>query len=599
MTGRPAHMQSSTLRHKSIWTFLFSVALAAQLGFAGVSRAIQDRYRRDYDNKAFFLKIPLYSERQMILITGGNVHAEQGAGAARIKVGEQVRITGIDFGGDEIKIKLVPITTQGLFEVIFKFDANLQDNFPNSAAFDNALQLTFTEGLKYTDIEDAKKTYVEDQFEKIVQDIATTTGTSREAVMKGIAPRLPAYQDAMRDIDNLRGRGQELAAQISQLQSENRKLESELKSQQGEVSRLKTANASLQEKIDNSASQLSRLGEDLRSARGMTQGYQKELANLQRTLNLKIDSNRDLGSQIAELSQAMKKLQAANDTLESQVTSLRGNVEQLHTANAKLTGDLEDSKNSNRKMRETIDTLTSKEDSLARQYIQLKAVKENLETVARSIDSLSNRVVEEKSEGGFRSGKIGIFVKNILLGTVDYRIPEYLSANEERQGEAHFSSESIDYVQVTADERALLRSFGDKLKLELKLVSPVGTIAVAPQSKEQVQEIGEREQASWSWLITNRGTQDARLQLDLRMVNRNSDEIPVMTREYLLSSSSVVRQMRTYLQPIPVGIGAVLGFVLFGIAGVFRRSRAPRPPRSKGGIPEGTQPTPYAGKKQL
>src|SRR5512140_538390 len=121
MTGRPAHMQSRNTRWKPPLMFLLAAALTANFSFAGVSRAIQDRYRRDYDNKAFFLKIPLYSERQLVLISGGSFHAEQGQGPARMKVGEQVRITAIDFGGEEIKFKLVPITTAGLFEIIFKF----------------------------------------------------------------------------------------------------------------------------------------------------------------------------------------------------------------------------------------------------------------------------------------------------------------------------------------------------------------------------------------------------------------------------------------------------------------------------------------------
>ncbi len=590
-------MQSRYFRWIPAITILAAV-VAGQYGFAGVSRAIQDRYRRDYEQKAFFLKIPLYSERQIVLISGTSVRPELGQGTARVKVGEQVRVTAIDFGGEEIRFKLTPITSAGLFEIVYRFDAGLQDNFPNSATFDTALQMTFTEGLKYADIEEAKKSYVDDQFERIVREIATTTGTNREAVMKGIAPHLPAYQDAMRDIENLRGRAQELSSQLAQQQSENRKLEAELKSQQAEAARLRTANASLQEKIDNSASQLSRLGEDLRNARGVTQGYQKELANLQRTLNLKIDANRDIGSQISELALAMRRLQAANDTLEGQASSLRTNVEELQSANAKLSGELDDTKNANRKMRETIDTLTSKEDSLARQYIQLKNTKENLETVTRSIDSLSNRIAEEKSEGGYRSGKINVFLKNVLLGSVDYRLPEYLSANEEKQAEGRFSSESIDYVQVSPEERALLRSFGDRLKLQLKLSSPVPTVVVAPGSKEQLQEVPERDQATWRWTVTNRGTQDARLQFEMWLVNRNSDEIPVLNREYLLVSSNTVRQIRNYLQPIPIALGALLGFVLFGIVGVFRRARTPKPSRGRG-TPDTSPAAPYVGKKQL
>ncbi len=38
------------------------VLLCASAGFAGVSRAIQDEYRRTYENKALFLKIPVFSE---------------------------------------------------------------------------------------------------------------------------------------------------------------------------------------------------------------------------------------------------------------------------------------------------------------------------------------------------------------------------------------------------------------------------------------------------------------------------------------------------------------------------------------------------------
>jgi hypothetical protein len=80
--------------------------------------------------------------------------------------------------------------------------------------------------------------------------------------------------------------------------------------------------------------------------------------------------------------------------------------------------------------------------------------------------------------------------------------------------------------------------------------------------------------------------------LSVNLVNKNGDEIPLWKGDELVLSSNVVRQVRTYLQPIPVGVGTLIGFLLFGIVGVFRRSgrrTKPAPPRT----------TTYVGRKGL
>jgi len=144
-------------------------------GFAGVSHPIQDRYRRSYENKALFLKIPIFSERQFVHITGRNVRPEPGTGAPRFKVGDQLRVLGLDFGGDEIKFRLGAISGPMVAEVVFKFDTGLTESFPNSDVFDRALQATFTEGFKYSDLDEAKRSYVEDQFDNAVSEQAAKT----------------------------------------------------------------------------------------------------------------------------------------------------------------------------------------------------------------------------------------------------------------------------------------------------------------------------------------------------------------------------------------------------------------------------------------
>jgi predicted nuclease with TOPRIM domain len=580
-------------------TVVMALILVHQ-GFGGVSRAIQDKYRQKYDNKALFLKIPLFSEKQYVYLSGRQINPDEGpnSGSARYRVGDQVRVVGVDFGGDEIRFKLSAIKGVGLAEVVFKFDSGLLDSFPNSDVFEKAVDATFTEGLKYSDLEEAKHDYVADQFERTVRETVAVSGSSRDAVLKSIAPLLPAYQDAQKDLENLKNRNQDLSGQLSQAQSDNRRLEAETRTQLAEIAHLRSANAALQEKIDSSTTQLSRLGEDLRNAQGKTQGYQKELANLQRTLNIKLDATRDLAQQIGELGQAMRKIQKDNEALEGQNSALRSDVEKLETDKAKLSSDLDDLKTSNSQMKETIETLTSKEDSLARQYLDLKKAKENLDNVVLTNESLNVRTAEEKTEGGRSLGRAGIFLRNISIGTIEWILPEHLSHNEQQAGEFSFTTESIDYVKVSAEERRILRSMGERLKLQVNLSSNLPTMEVKAEKDEAVQEVGERDKATWRWRIFNSGTQDTHLALEARLINRNSDDIRMFRREQLVTASSVARQVRSYLQPVPIAVGAVIGFLLFGIAGIFRKSkRLEKSPGRRAVNPP--DPPLHAGQKKL
>jgi hypothetical protein len=174
-----------------------------------------------------------------------------------------------------------------------------------------------------------------------------------------------------------------------------------------------------------------------------------------------------------------------------------------------------------------------------------------------------------------------------------------MSPNDETAAEAVFSTESIDYVRVSPDERQLLRSLGDKLKVQAQLSSSSSTMAVRPEGEKTTQEVGERDRVSWRWRVSNQGTAAAPLTLAVALVNRNSDPIPLLRREQLVSSASIVRQVRESLQPIPLAAGALVGFVLCGIAGVFRRFRDPNASRRRRDAPGPPESAPNAGTKRL
>ena len=569
----------------------------ALLSFAGISRVIQEQYKKNYENKAMFLKIPIYAEKQMVYISGQSFRVEQGSGSPRFKVGDQLRVLAVDFSGEEIKFKMGGIATPGPVELGFKFDSSLQESFPNREVFDRALRSVLTEGLKYTDIDDAKDSFVQEQFDRAVREIAGSASISREAVLKNIAPHIPAYQEAQREIENLKDRIQGISAQLSQSQSENRKFEAEARAQQSELSRLKNDNSALQGKLETYTSQLSRLGEEVRGAKGSAQEYQKELANIQRSLNLRVDANRDLTVQIADLGQALKKLQKDNDSFVNQISSLRTNLEAQKAANARLVGENEELKAGNRKLQTRISELTSKGDSLARRYYDLGNEKEKLDSFAQAVHALHTRVVEESTAGGVYYGKANVYLKNVLLGSLAWSFPILLNRDQSKSGQASFSTESIDYIRVTPEERHILRTFGEPLKIRLDLSSGTDSMTVTPDQNKPTHEIGERDHASWQWSIVNRGSQDARLVLTARLLNKDSAEISLLQQEHSVISSNLVRQIRGYLQPIPLAAGIVIGFVVFGIVGIFRKPK--RRVDYRKDPPTGMPEPSYIEKKQL
>ncbi|NLT67358.1 MAG: hypothetical protein GXX84_12215 [Acidobacteria bacterium] len=572
------------------------VFFSAFTGYAGVSRALQEEYKRNYENKALFLKIPIYAAKQMVYISGDKIQVEPGSGTPRYKVGDQMRILVIDFGNDEIKLRLSGIASPGTAEIGFRFDAALEENFPNRDTFDRALRSTFTQGVSYTDIEDAKQGFVKDEFDRSLDQIAASASTSRDSVLKTITPHIPAYQDAQRELDNLRNRVQDLTSQLTRSQSENRKLETESKHQQSEISRLKSANADLMQRIESSASQVSKLGQELKEAKGSAQGYQKELATIQRSLNLKVDTSRDLSSQIADLGQAMRNMQKENQGLEKQIASLRTDLDAQKTTNARLVSENDELKAGNKKMQSMISVLTSKEDSLQKQYFSLRTEKEKLDEFARQIKSLRTEIVEDKSEGGIRTGKTNLYLGNVPLGSLSWSIPDSIRRNESKVAEARFSSESIDRVKLTPEERDILRSLGEGLKIRVSLASGSDAVNISPGDDEPAKEIAERENAGWRWSFASDGLQDAGLILTAAVINKDSNEVPVFQLDHAVAASNIPRLIRGYLQPVPLIAGVLLGLVLFAIAGLFRRPKAKSP---RGRPPVGAPPSSYTGTKQL
>jgi hypothetical protein len=277
---------------------------------------------------------------------------------------------------------------------------------------------------------------------------------------------------------------------------------------------------------------------------------------------------------------------------------LRTDLDSQQEANARLVGENEELKAKSLQMQTTIATLTSNKDSLARQYLDLKNAKDKLDDFSETLGALRTRITEEKTEGSTYNGKAQLYLKDVLLGSLIWSIPIYLNHDESKNGDVTFVAESIDYVRLTPVERRLLRTLGERLKIRLDLNSESPAMEVASEKGSGTRELKERDRSTWQWTIRNLGAEDVRLTLTARLINRNSDEITFFKDQYAVISSTAIRQIRNYLKPIPISVGIVLGFLLFGVVGIFRRSKH-HTSRQKDSSIDTSPPPAYTGKKQL
>jgi predicted nuclease with TOPRIM domain len=470
-------------------------------------------------------------------------------------------------------------------EIVYKFDAGLTDNFPNREVFDRALEATFTAGLKFTDIEDAKKTYLQREFDRSIGRMAGAASLSNESVLKTIAPLIPDYRKTQLERDSLKEELEANSAKIAQLQDEKRTLESELNQQTSRLSRLESTNASLQEQVKGSASEALQLDKDLQDAKRKIQRYEEQIAGIQKSLNLEADAKRDLTRN--------------NEELAERILGLQKDLANQQAETKRLAGELEDKEKRIKKLNGTIGTLTSNKDSLGRQYVQLKDEKEKLDDFALAVDALEARVVEEKTEGGRYYGKADILLENVRLGSLEWNFPSYLSHNQTDSGKATFYAESIDFVKVTPEERHILQTLGKKLKVGMDLDVLGSTMRASSEDGSEPREIGERESATWNWQIFNSGAEDVPFLISAHLINSYSRQIPLFKTGHTVVTSNPVRRMRSYLQPIPLIAGIVLGFLLFGIVGIFRRPKARKPPPARQSPKEPAKPETHVTEKKL
>jgi hypothetical protein len=524
-------------------------------------------YVQEYSNKAMFLKVPVRGDRQTVhVVEGGSSLDQSNLGQPlRFKVGEQVRITDLDFKDSSIEFEVSSLDTARKGKIIFQFRNPLRHSFASRPSFDAALENSFTEGLSYQEIDSAKEEFVQDQFDVLLQQFAVTTGTSVDFVLEVVTQKNPKYRQAREQLDSATREVQSLEAELQEERGRAESFRKEAAKATNHLASVNEANRSIRDERDQIANERRDLEVRVKALEGENSRFRQQVEEIARKLDLQTDSSSKLGQQVSSLSQVIDSLKQERQSLQSRVKVSNQKVAALEKKNATLIADLERVDRKNRKLMSDLNELTSNRDSLEATYLAVKRNKENLER-AKALEAAIRieRSIETRDDEAYRVSSLYLLSQKIAV--LEVQEPVYA----DRDYVVRFQVESPDTVEFTPEERDFYETLGEKFRVETTWDSASGQLEPVLSSGESIQEVESRGRVEWAWRFQGVLNKPEMVTLGLKLIDVDDQVLEIATQEFQLKPSGLFALYGGSLSWFSVGIGLVVGVIGCLVVGSFR-----------------------------
>ena len=538
---------------------------------AGVRRDIQDSYIQGYENKAMFLKVPIRGTRQMIhvRVNGSRLDPASVVDPLRFKVGDQVRITDVNFRGDAVRFKISSLDLTQESELEFRFRQDLQDHFPQRGAFDVTLRATLTEGLSYTDIDSARQEFIEGEFDQWVQQLARSNNTSSDFVLTVLKDKIPDYQTLRLEADNMKSRLEKAEEDLLQQARGQSQMESEVARLEGQLDQIRSEMDQLENERNTLMAQTDQLSGD----------YESQIKRLIETLNVKTSSASSLGAQVDVLNESIGTLRNERLTRGRQVQDLTEQLHGLEEINLALSDDLERTQQEKDKLWDDFSVLTSNRQGLEGRYAQVIQENEQLQNATLLHNSFNlKRRIERREEKEFHVADLHLLTQHI--GTLEVQIPPVA-------GTVHtvrFTATSPETVKFSSDERKILGILGETFQVETTWETSSSNLNIVLLDKEPLQSVGPRETIEWPWMFQGEVTQPESTSLTVHLIASDGSRIFLGSQDLAVNPTQMMARLRYSISPMSLLAGGLAGLVVFGILFLFRgRSQPPsRSPPAQG-----------------
>ena len=575
-------------------SFLLVAVFATLALQAGIDKRLQNHYLERYLNKTIFLRVPIYGLRQAVDVreSGSRLDASSQGEALFFKVGEQVRVTGLEFKDRSIRFRLSALDASGEATVFFQFAEPLQQYFAQQGAFEDSLLFAFTEGVSYREIESAKAAFIESQYEELIRTFAATTGTSTEFVVQKIAEQNPEYQKAMKDAAQLATKASSLegklvaaAQKLAAEESRSANLRQQLEEVTVEVDEEKEERLRILDQRDEARGEIRELQAEIDQIKRSQATYEKQVNDLIGRLHVEPGDSKSLDTNVESLSLFVNQIQTARSTLSTHLAEVQGQVSALQSEAEELRKNLASAESSNRRLSSRLRALTSDKNSINAQYLQMREQKEILETT----DALSRALrveapADPESDEGWLENRF--YLDSQLLGTVRIAPPQQVGA----PARVELSLLSPDKVKFSESERELYSALGDDVRIEVGWVTPDELVMeLAGDGPRRIVKV--RESTFWEWNVGGELTRSQPATLEIDLIDRNDQRVLLHTRQFVVHPAGLGSWLfRIFSLPSLVA-GLILGAAAIGALAFLRP-----PPRRKA---RSRHPVEYLTEKEL
>ncbi len=517
-----------------------------------------------------FLKLPVRGFRQIINVgPTAAVDRSNMSQPLSFKVGEQVRITNLKFENTTIQFTIAAVDLSRESEIIFRFPADIAEGFPERGQFDGALAATFTEGLSYTEIDSAKESFIKDQFDDLIQQFATSTGTSSEFVIRTISEKNPEYRAAKKEARDATSKLQEVQEQLREELKARREAEGELTGVRRELAQTRNAVTAARDERGQLVSERSSLQKDNAQLQSRLQDYERQVGGLLSDFGIQADTKANFGKRVEAVSKSFDSLRTERSGLSQKLGQVTAELDKLRTSNQSLTTELKAAEQHNSRLSSELNSLTSDRNSLESRYIQTRRRKEALENADRLARALRlDTRTESRDQGTFEVSDVYLLSKKI--GLLEVQVPEFSGAT----CQAAFSLLSPDTVEFTKEERELYALLGAKMRVETTWKPGSASVRTVPVGPSGEREVAPRDKVTWSWTFEGPEEQPERVTLVASLKDKDNEVISLGSRDFWVAPAGTMAWMKSQFAPLSLVLGVILGVAVLGLFVGLRGGRS-------------------------
>lgn len=559
-----------------IIVLLTSLAGAASWIHAGIRDALQNQYRAEYLNKTYFLKIPLYGARYEVMVrSGGLTPYDTANNRLTFKVGEQVRVVKVEFGGQEIRFEVASIDLARENELVYRFPIELSDDFAQRQNFEDALDQTFTVAMSNREIEAAKRTYLRREFTRVIQEMADTTQSDRGFVISAVSDEIPDVERAKQQARRSEEQLEEVRSQLDQESQRRQRAETDLRDLRGRFNSSESAVDDLKSERDALQRDKDELESQLRRLRESNQEYQRQVEELAETLDVRTNDAQDLNRSLSRLNETIESLKAERDRLSQELSDRDQQLEEKTQEAETLNRQLTSVRSERNRLRSNLRDLTSDKDSLNSRYVAAKDSLETFETAQALGQALSLRTLPSSLSGE------GPVVRALFLN--NHKIAQFEIEEPQETGRLYslrVSVDSPDTVAFSEEERRLYSALGDSLTVMADYSTSSEDLAAVLAQGQSKQSIAARESAEWQFNFSGSLDQAVQAVLSLSLETAAGRSVPLSDQTFVMGGGGLLGLGGQPFSLLWLIAGAALGILLM-LPVLFLRSRKPAQPRKK------------------